>query len=53
MALVGETSWVTAILEAGRRSLDDDGSVHQIRYDQRGAVTDIARLNRQNDDITQ
>jgi len=46
LALVSETSWVTAILEAGRRSLDDGGSVQQIRYDQRGAVTDIARLKR-------
>jgi D-galacturonate reductase len=41
LATVGETAPVTAILEAGRRSLDD-GCVYRIDYDQEGQVTGLS-----------
>lgn len=34
LALASETTWVTAILEAGRRSLDEGGRVIQFKYEQ-------------------
>ena len=40
-AVIGETTWVTAILEAGRRSLDD-GRVYRIVYDSNQCVRDVA-----------
>jgi D-galacturonate reductase len=42
LATVGETTLVTAILEAGRRSLDDDGRVYRIDYDHEGQVAGIS-----------
>jgi D-galacturonate reductase len=41
LATVQETVLVTAILEAGRRSLDD-GRVHRIEYDQDGQVAGLS-----------
>ncbi len=41
LATIDETTWVTAILEAGRRSLDEGGSVQQINYDSEGVIKDI------------
>ncbi len=42
LATAAETVAVTAILEAGRRSLDDGGRVYGIEYDDQGR---IARIN--------
>ncbi len=41
LATIDETTWVTAILEAGRRSLDEGGSVQQINYDSASVIKDI------------
>lgn len=38
LATIGDTLAVTAILEAGRRSLDDGGAAIQIDYDDNGAI---------------
>lgn len=46
LATVGETTLVTAILEAGRKSLDDNGRVYEICYDQQGRVSGIAAADR-------
>ena len=37
-ATIDDTVWVTAVLEAGRRSLDAGGSVVRLRYDDRNIV---------------
>ena len=42
LATVKETSLVTAVLEAGRRSLDDGGRVCQIDYSQAGQPSGIS-----------
>jgi len=42
LATVEETALVTAILEAGRKSLDDGGRVYQIEYDQAGQITGLS-----------
>ena len=42
LATVQETSLVTAVLEAGRRSLDDGGRVCQIDYSQAGQPSGIS-----------
>ena len=42
LATVKETSLVTAVLEAGRRSLDDGGRVCQIDYSQAGRPSGIS-----------
>ena len=36
------TSLVTAVLEAGRRSLDDGGRVYQIDYGENGQLAGIS-----------
>jgi D-galacturonate reductase len=41
LATVEETVPVTAILEAGRRSLDEGGRIYAIQYDDRGRVVGI------------
>ncbi|MFP6666353.1 MAG: Gfo/Idh/MocA family oxidoreductase [Pirellulales bacterium] len=41
LATVRQTLLTTAILEAGRRSLDDDGRVYAIRYDEEGCVAGV------------
>ncbi len=43
LATVKGTSLVTAVLEAGRRSLDDGGSVYRIDYSQQGQLSGISR----------
>ena len=42
LATVKETSLVTAVLEAGRRSLDEGGRVYQIAYDESGQVCGVS-----------
>ena len=42
LATVKETSLVTAVLEAGRRSLDEGGRVYQIAYDESGQVSGVS-----------
>ena len=46
LAAVGDTMTTTAILEAGRRSLDDGGSVHRITYGRDGRVSGIGVVER-------
>jgi len=41
LATIDETTWVTAILEAGRGSLDEGGSVQHMNYDSEGVIKDI------------
>jgi D-galacturonate reductase len=42
LATVGDTALVTAILEAGRRSLDAGGQVIEIQYDDAGQVAGLS-----------
>ena len=41
LATVGQTTPVTAVLEAGRRSLDSGGRTHRIEYDDEGRATSL------------
>ena len=43
LATADDTLLVTAILEAGRRSLDEQGSLYAIQYDSEGQVAGLAR----------
>lgn len=43
LATIGETVATTAILEAGRRSLDDGGRAYAIEYDAQGRPAGLAR----------
>ena len=42
LATAKETLLVTAVLEAGRKSLDDGGRVYQIAYDGSGQVSGLS-----------
>jgi D-galacturonate reductase len=44
LATVEDTALVTAILEAGRRSLDAGGAMHRIDYSSDGAVTGLSQI---------
>ncbi len=41
LATIQETATGTAILEAGRRSLDDGGRAHSLVYDEAGQVVEL------------
>ena len=48
LALVQDTLLTTAILEAGRRSLDQDGSIVKLEYDDSGSVVAFAHGSSRN-----